>query len=154
VRKFLLAIALFLLMGVPVTMNAAVVGGGEMGFGKDIDGVGAAVVMGTQDYIANDSSTVIRTLFTKVNFGPSNLDNVGAVLIHYWPLDLVWKGLKIGQRVAADYEIDDSEVGLAAGLELAKTAYGQDLSVYFRSDIVKRSDISYFVVGVGIILFK
>ncbi len=152
-RNLFLILFLALLLATTVSATQVTLGG-EMGFGKEIAGVGAAITMGTQGILANDSSTIIRTLFTKVNFGPGNIDNVGAVLIHYWPLEKLWSGLKVGTRMSADYEIDDADIGLAAGVEAIKTIYGKDVTIYGHADVVKRQDINYFVFGVGVILFR
>ena len=150
-RLILLASLLLLCGSVSATQ---VTMGGEMGFGSEVDGVGGAVTMGTQGMIGEDSMTVIRTLFTKVNFGRNNIDNVGAVLIHYWSLDKLWRGLKMGTRMAADYEIDDADIGLSSGFEAVKSLYGRDASLYGYIDLVKREDINYFVFGAGLILFR
>jgi len=152
-KRSVLIFAIFCLLAVP-SMAGQIIGGGEMGFGREINGVGAAFTMGTQGQIGDDPNTVVRTLFTKVNFGSSNIDNVGAVLIHYWSMEGVWQGLRIGSRTSADYEIDDADIGLAAGLELVKSLYGKTASVYGYADLVKRSDINYFIFGMGIILFE
>ena len=130
--------------------NAGIVAGGELGFGSEIDGVGAAIAMGTQSALNQDSTSYVRTLFTKVNFGPENIDNVGAVLINYFINIKEWN-LKIGSRMAADYEISESNIGLAAGIEAVKNI-GSGISIYGKGDIVKRDEVSYFIIGIGLVV--
>ena len=132
------------------SVNAGIVAGGELGFGSEIDGVGAAIAMGTQSALNQDSTSYVRTLFTKVNFGPENIDNVGAVLINYFINIKEWN-LKIGSRMAADYEISESNIGLAAGIEAVKNI-GSGISIYGKEDIVKRDKVSYFIIGIGLVV--
>jgi hypothetical protein len=133
-----------------IPIRAGVTAGGELGFGKEISGIGAAITMGTQSYLDKDSTAVVRTLFSKINFGPENIDNVGAVLVNYF-LNIKDWGFKIGSRVAADYEIAESNIGLAAGIEACQNI-GYGFSLYGHGDLVKRDVVSYFVVGIGVIL--
>lgn len=148
-QKLLVLMLVFALCG---PSFAGVVVGGAMGFGKEIDGVGASIVMGTDSKL--DSLTHIRTMYSQVNFG-SKIDNVGAVLIQYWDLSALWPDFYFGTRAAADYEPANSNIGLAAGIELKKGLL-TDYKIYAvgYADIVKRESIQYFVFGMNFVLFQ
>ena len=146
-KRVSLLTAILILFGF-MSATAAITFGGHLGVKiEDVKDPGASISIGTQESLGEKD--VLRFTYQSVNFGNEDLNNIAAMEIHYFGIAERWD---LGTRIAADYQPDDGNIGIAIGLEFIRKDFAKNLSAFVCVDAVKKEDIgTYINFGIGLI---
>jgi hypothetical protein len=147
VKRVSLILMAIMLFGCTQAMSAVLLAGH---LGVKIENVkdpGATMSVGSQEKLGDHD--FLRLTYQSVNFGNEDLNNLAAMEVHYFGLADKWD---LGTRIAADYQTDNGDVGMAIGIEFLRKEFIPNLSAFICFDAINKNEIgSYFNFGLGLI---